>query len=139
MRVGQSLVALRFDLVHQRLDVVARGVVVTALQGGDGGVQFGLAELTARRQAKPRGGASIAAGEPTLRTWWQEHDSKNGPVLDVKEIPTPPLGSSGLQFRVHIRELLEGYRPGRIIRFRPNGFPNVKLPPEERVQNLDDR
>ena len=93
----------------------------------------------ARAQAKPGGGASIAAGETTLRTWWQEHDSKGGPVLDFKDILNPPPGSSGLQFRVQIGELLEGYRPGRIVRLRPNGFPSVKLPPEERVKNLDDR
>lgn len=94
---------------------------------------------SAKAQAKPGGGASLAAAEPTLRTWWQEHDSKNGPVLDYKEIPSPPLGSSGLQLRVRLYELLDGYRPGRIIRFRPNDFPNVKLPPEERIKHLDDR
>jgi len=92
----------------------------------------------ARAQAK-NGGASLAAAETTLRTWWQEHDSKNGPVLDFKDIPNPPPGSSGLQLRVQLNELLEGYRPGRNIRFRPNSFPSVKLPPEERVKNMEDR
>ena len=87
---------------------------------------------------KAKAGA-IAAGEKTLRTWWQEHDSKGGPVLDFKDTPNPPPGSSGLQLRVQIAELLEGFRPGRIVRFRPNGWPNVKLPPEERVKSLDDR
>ena len=51
----------------------------------------------------------------------------------------PQPGSSGLQLRVQLSELLEGFRPGRIVRFRPSGFPNVKLPPEERVNNFDDR
>ncbi len=112
-----------------------RGIVTVTLFGG---MDASLYEA-AKAQAKPGGGASIAAGEPTLRTWWQEHDSKNGPVLDFKHDPNPPLGSSGLQLRVQIGELLEGYRPGRIVRFRPNGFPNVKLPPEERVKSLEDR
>jgi hypothetical protein len=40
---------------------------------------------------------------------------------------------------VQLNELLEGFRPGRIVRYRPNGFPSVKLPPEERVKSLDDR
>jgi hypothetical protein len=41
--------------------------------------------------------------------------------------------------KLQVYELLEGFRPGRIVRFRPNGFPNVKMPPEERVKSLDDR
>jgi hypothetical protein len=112
-----------------------KGIVTVTLFGGMDPTLYDLA----RAQAKPGGGAAIAAAENTLRTWWQEHDSKNGPVLDFKDLPNPPPGSSGLQLRMQIAELLEGYRPGRIIRFRPNGFPNVKLPPEERVKNLDDR
>lgn len=120
---------------HVEHQTAGQGVVTVTLFGG---MDPSLYEA-AKAQAKPGGGASLAVGEPTLRTWWQEHDSKNGPVLDFKQDPNPPLGSSGLQLRVQIRELLEGYRPGRIIRFRPNGFPNVKLPPEERVKNLDDR
>ena len=112
-----------------------KGIVTVTLFGGMDPTLYESAKV----QAKPGGGASIAAAEPTLRSWWQDHDSKNGPVLDFKEVANPPTGSSGLQFRVQIRELLEGYRPGRIVRFRPNGFPNVKLPMEERVKNLDDR
>jgi len=112
-----------------------RGIVTVTLFGGMDPTLYDQA----RAQAKPGGGASIAAAEPTLRTWWQDHDSKNGPVLDFKDIPNPPPGSSGLQLRVQIGELLEGYRPARIIRFRPNSFPSVKLPPEERVKSLDER
>ena len=111
-----------------------KGIVTVTLFGGMDPTLYDAA----RAQAK-RGGASIATAEPTLRTWWQEHDSKNGPVLDFKDIPNPPPGSSGLQLRVQLNELLEGYRPTRVIRFRPNGFPNVKLPPEERVKSLEDR
>jgi len=108
-------------------------VTVTLFAGMD-------ASLYAAVQAQAKsGGVALAAAEPTLRTWWQEHDSKSGPVLEIRELPDPPPGSSGLQIQVKMRELLDGYRPGRIVRVRPNGFPNVKLPPEERVKNLDDR
>lgn len=92
-----------------------------------------------RAQAKPGGGASLAAAEWTLRTWWQDHDSRNGPVLDFKDTADPPPGSSGLQVRIQFSRLLEGYRAGRIVRLRPNSFPNVKLPPEERINSLDER
>ena len=111
------------------------GVVTVTLFGGMDPTLYDAA----RAQAKPGGGASLAAAEWTLRTWWQEHDSKNGPVLDFKETPNPPPGSSGLQLRMQFHRLLEGYRPGRIVRLRPNGFPNVKLPPEERINSIDER
>jgi hypothetical protein len=120
---------------HVEHEAGGKGIVTVTLFGG---MDPSLYEA-ARAQAKPGGGASIAPAEWSLRTWWQDHDSKNGPVLDFLDLPNPPPGSSGLQLRVQIRELLNGYRPGRVIRLRPNGFPNVKLPPEERVKNLDDR
>jgi hypothetical protein len=85
----------------------------------------------ARAQAKPGGGASIAAAEDTLRGYWQDHEAKNGPIVDWQALPDPPSGSSGIQFTVRISGMLEGYRPTRVVRFRPNGFPNVKLPAEE--------
>lgn len=30
-------------------------------------------------------------------------------------------------------------RSSRIVRYRPNGIPNLKLPPEERVKSFEDR
>ncbi len=82
----------------------------------------------------------VAAAEPTLRTYWQEHDNKGGEFLEVKVDDHPPFGSSGIQLRVRFDEMLEGYRPKRIVRLRPgNDWPNVKLPPEERIQSLEDR
>lgn len=110
------------------------GIVTVTLFGGMDASLYDAA----RKEAK-KGGASLAAAEWTLRTWWQEHDSRNGPVLDFTDTPNPPPGSSGLQLRVQFSRLLEGYRVGRIVRLRPNSFPNVKLPPEERIQNLDER
>lgn len=111
-----------------------KGVVTVTLFGGADPSLY----QQAKQQAQPGGGAALAAGEWTLRTWWQEHDHKWGAVLECKEIADPLPGSSGLKFRVQIAELLEGFRPGRIVRFRPNGFPNSKLPPEERVQDIED-
>lgn len=110
-----------------------KGIVTVTLFGGMDPALYD----DVRAQKKPGGGAAIAVGEKTLRTYWQNHDHKGGPVVGVTDVANPPPGSSGLQVRVQIGELLEGYRPGRIVRLRPNGWPNVKTPPEERV--LGDR
>lgn len=89
--------------------------------------------------AKPGASGFLAAAEFTLRTWWQDNDSKGGSVVELKEIPSPRPGSSGIQIRLRVREIIEGFRPSRIIRFRPSSWPLVKLPPEERIQNMEDR
>lgn len=34
--------------------------------------------------------------------------------------------------------ILEGFRPGRIVRVRPQRWPNVKPPVEERVRSFED-
>ena len=84
-------------------------------------------------------GLRIAAAENTLRTWWGDHDYKYGPVIELKRIEQPPAGSSGIQIRMQCDELLEGFRPTRIVRLFPHNWPRIKLPPEERVKTLDDR
>lgn len=112
-----------------------QGIVSLTLFGG---IDESLLEAI-RQPAKSKGGLAVAAGEWTLRTWWQDHDKKGGRIVEFKEIPDPPFGSSGLQLKVEMSELLAGFAPGRIVRVRPNSFPNVKLPPEERVQGMNER
>lgn len=88
-------------------------------------------------EVKRSAGLTVAVAEPTLRSWWQDHDSKGGRNVEVMAVDNPPPGHSGIQVRVQIGELLEGFRPARIVRMRANSWPNVKLPPEERVRSLD--
>ncbi len=80
-----------------------------------------------------------ASAENTLRSWWQEHDGMSGTLESVSEDKNPPHGSSGIQLEFEVHRVLEGFRPGRIIRIRPHHWPNVKLPPEERVKDLSER
>lgn len=83
--------------------------------------------------------AQIAVAEPTLRTWRKDQDAQAGPLLEVKKLPNFPLGSSGMQLRVQVRQMIEGFRAGGIVRVGITGFPDGVIPPEERVNGLDDR
>lgn len=85
-------------------------------------------------------GGKMAAAEATLRTWWPDHDGMDGRITDVKRISDDPtLGSSGLQIQFEVPLILEGFRPGRTVRIRPQNWPNVKPPVEERVRSFEDR
>ncbi|MCB1092692.1 MAG: hypothetical protein KDL87_14245, partial [Verrucomicrobiae bacterium] len=53
-----------------------------------------------------------------------------GEILEVKKIPVEP-GSSGVQMRIKVDMMLEGYRPKRIVRFYPAPWKVIALPREE--------
>ncbi|QDU93997.1 hypothetical protein [Lignipirellula cremea] len=107
-------------------------VAITLFAGMDGSLYDEVRE-------KKKQGFQVAVGSPSLRTWWHDHDSKHGSLVELIEAQDPPTGSSGIQLRLHFRELLDGYRPGRVVRLRCSDWPNFKLPPEERLQSLLDR
>jgi hypothetical protein len=106
-------------------------VTITLFDGVD-------SSLYEELRAKAAVGVYIAVAEKTLRTYWHMMDNRFGLVVEIKEIANPSAGNSGLQLRVHIDQLLEGFRPGRIVRVRPKDWPGVKLPPEERARSRDD-
>ncbi len=56
----------------------------------------------------------------------------SGPILDVmKQDKEIPLGSSGIQIRIKVDQIIEGIRPGRIVRIRPMNWPDDAVPREE--------
>jgi hypothetical protein len=60
------------------------------------------------------------------------HMASRGTILEVtKTDGKPPLGSSGIQIRFETDLIIEGMRPGRIIRVCPGNWPQVNLPREE--------
>jgi len=64
------------------------------------------------------------------------HMACKGPILEVvKSNDNVPLGSSGIQIRFKTDLIIEGIRPGRIVRVRPNSWPKVNLPREEYLQD----
>ena len=60
------------------------------------------------------------------------HLDAEGPVLEVtKNEEKVPLGSSGIQIRMKVELVQEGFRPGRVVRIRPTSWPRALLPREE--------
>ncbi|PQO45715.1 hypothetical protein C5Y93_12350 [Blastopirellula marina] len=74
--------------------------------------------------------AQTVVAEPTLQSYDQVNDRKPGPIVAVREVEKAP-GSSGIQIQVQPQLLLEGFRPGRIVRIFPSGWPLVTIPQEE--------
>lgn len=112
---------------HVEHETGGRGIVTITLFGGMD------KSLYDEIKAKDRP-LSVAAAENTLRTYWKGHDAMSGPIVDIKLIENPPLGNSGIQIRWQAGALLDGFRPGRIVRLKKDRWPNSKNPPEERLR-----
>jgi hypothetical protein len=71
------------------------------------------------------------------------HMASKGPVRNVtKASGEPPVGSSGIQVQFETDLVIEGIRPGRVVRIRPASWPQVQVPREEYVgdsSNAEDR
>lgn len=100
---------------------------------------FGGADTSLYADFKPGVGGKMAASENTLRTWWPDHDGMDGRILSVDRANNVPIGSSGITVRFEVPLVLEGFRSGSIVRLRPENWPNVKPPVEERVRSFEDR
>lgn len=62
------------------------------------------------------------------------HMACKGPILQVTKTESEaPLGSSGIQIQFKTDLIIEGIRPGRIVRVRPGNWPQVQVPREEYV------
>ena len=80
--------------------------------------------------------ALMNASENTLKhvggAYGPAHMCSRGTILDATKISgEAPLGSSGIQIRFETDLIIEGIRPGRVVRVRPASWPQVDLPREE--------
>ena len=73
---------------------------------------------------------------PTLMTYDPGNDRKGGNILTFGKVPVVP-GCSGVQIKVKCCMLLEGHRPGRIVRFYPATWKVVALPHEEQFHGRE--
>lgn len=83
------------------------------------------------------GGVTIWPAEPTLRSY--VHHSKPAGQLEITKLENPAPGSSGVQIRMHLWEMLEGFRPGRTVRIAARDWPTLERPLEERLEPADAR
>lgn len=93
---------------------------------------FGGVDASLLKDLTPKTSLTAVVAETSLRSYDQVNDRKSGPLLDIKKVDMEP-GSSGVQIQFQPSLLLEGFRPGRIVRVFPNGWPVQSIPLEERL------
>lgn len=69
------------------------------------------------------------------------HIASSGKIVAVTTASGEvPLGSSGIQVQFETDLIIEGIRPGRVVRIRPESWPKTQIPREEYDNsNLDER
>lgn len=97
---------------------------------------FGGMDPSLYADFKKDSSAMMNAVENTLKhthgAYGPAHMASRGSILEVVQTPgEPPLGSSGIQIRFETDLIIEGIRPGRVVRVRPGDWPQVQVPREE--------
>ena len=101
---------------------------------------FGGMEDSLYKDFKIGSSGQMAVAENTLRTYWKDHDGMEGKIESVEFLEgEPQFGSSGIQVLFSMNLILEGFRPGRIVRVRPGTWPRAKPPYEENIKGYQDR
>jgi len=63
-----------------------------------------------------------------------------GSIVDVRKLDgEAPPGSSGIQIRMKVGMVLEGFRAGGVVRIRPLNWPEPPVPREEVLWGIEDR
>ena len=90
-----------------------------------------------RDMKKRKGNLKIAIAFTTLRTWsYHQENASPGEILEWNETENPPAGSSGFQVRLKVKQMLDGFRPGWIVRVK-GPWTYVLVPKDETVMSLE--
>ena len=106
---------------------------------------FGGMDTSLYADFKAGSSAQMNSVENTLKhthgDYSPAHMASGGAILEVTRLPgDAPLGSSGIQIRFETDQIIEGIRPGRVVRVRPANWPLVNLPREEYLRDsLEER
>lgn len=108
-------------------------VTVTFFGGMDPSLYSDIREMKGGKRT-----TKICNAETTLRTWgYHQEYASHGNILDWKEAKNPPPGSSGFQVRFKVAQMLDGFRPGRIVRAK-GPWTYVLLPHDECIMTAED-
>jgi hypothetical protein len=99
---------------------------------------FGGFDPALANDFKLKGRVAALVAEDSLRAYDQINDRMYCELLEIRTVPGAP-GSSGRQFVVKPENLLEGFRPRRIVRLLPDKWPLDDLPWEEMLWPADNR
>lgn len=131
-------------LAYQKLRGIPATILSTESMPGEGArgwatvhLHAGIApELLEAIATAPR--VMVQAAEPTLRTY-DRGDFMNASKLEVTRLDNPPPGSSGIQIRMHLYEMIEGFREGRTVRIGLDEWNIPDRPREEKLWQKDER
>ena len=103
---------------------------------------FGGMDASLYADFEKGGPAMMNAVENTLKhthgAYGPAHMASRGTLLEVVRMPgEPPLGSSGIQIRFETDLIIEGLRPGRVVRVRSGKWPLVQVPREEYLDDAN--
>lgn len=99
---------------------------------------FGGFDSTLTNDFKLKSRVAALVAEDSLRPYDQINDRMYCEVLEIRSIPVAP-GSSGLQLVIKPENLLEGFRPRRVLRLLPDKWGLDDLPWEEMLWPDDNR
>lgn len=99
---------------------------------------FGGYDPALAKDFKLKGRVAALVAEDSLRCYDQINDRMYCEVIEIRRVPMAP-GSSDLQFVIKPENLLEGFRPRRILRLLPDKWPLDDLPWEEMLWPQDNR
>ena len=108
-------------------------VTVTFFGGMDPSLYTDIRDMRGGKR-KPK----ICNAETPLRTWgYHQEYATPGDILEWKMTKNPPSGSSGFQIRLKVSQMLDGFRPGRIVRAK-GPWTYVLVPQDECIMTAED-
>jgi hypothetical protein len=110
----------------------ARTMTVTLFDGFDPELKADFAKKATFRDKLVDPFVSVAVAEDSLRAYDPVNDVKRGPIVAMKHVAAGP-GNSGWQVTVQPEVMLEGFRPGRIVRLFAGVWGVTDLPRDEKL------
>lgn len=116
----------------EAVDDKARKMTVTLFDGFDLSLKDDFAKKPTIKDMLVDPYVSVAVAEESLRAYDPINDTKRAKIVEWKSVPVAP-GCSGWQITLQPDLLLEGFRPGRIVRLFAGVWGVTDLPREEKL------